>query len=85
MRFSSGLAMAPDSSASMSANARLNGRFHRSEVVLVKMHAADVEREVERIHAAEILPVTFPKSCSMVLPCEPSPGMMAFELLLEQC
>ncbi len=39
----------------------LHGGFHRRKKRFVEMHAADIQREVERIHAAEILAVAFPK------------------------
>jgi len=55
-RFSSGFAMAPDSTASMSANARCTAGSIEVRKPSIEVHAADVECEVKRIHAAEVLP-----------------------------
>src|ERR1700687_5381499 len=43
------------------AESALYRRLNRSEEAFVEVHAADIECEVERIHAAKVLVVTLPK------------------------
>ena len=53
--------------------------LHRSEEALAEMHAADIKCEVERIHAAEILPLALPKfRCVHHVPLSGSGGGSEF-------